>query len=172
MTNTNMNMRRGFTMIELIFVIVIIGILAAVAIPKLAATRDDAKISAIVANARTIAEDVKNYYTSQGEANYINAPVTDITDVPLFTNASCGATNQATNSTNFAGTLLYICDDSGDVLDINSTNTAGSAQTFSMKQGSSSSTIATALSTETTFQALTNGTSGKVTKLGGTTVKR
>ena len=39
-------------MIELIFVIVIIGILAAVAIPKLAATRDDAKISNIISNAR------------------------------------------------------------------------------------------------------------------------
>lgn len=34
--------RLAFTMIELIFVIVILGILSAVAIPKLAASRDDA----------------------------------------------------------------------------------------------------------------------------------
>lgn len=36
--------RPAFTMIELVFVIVVLGILAAVAIPKLAASRDDAVI--------------------------------------------------------------------------------------------------------------------------------
>lgn len=37
--------KKAFTMIELIFVIVVIGILSAIAIPKLAATRDDAQIT-------------------------------------------------------------------------------------------------------------------------------
>ena len=59
-------MKKGFTMIELIFVIVILGVLASVAIPRLAATRDDAEVAKAATNLTTAVSDITAYYTAKG----------------------------------------------------------------------------------------------------------
>jgi len=62
-------MKYAFTMIELIFVIVILGVLAATAIPKLSATRDDA-ITARMAQVISVAvSEIAAYAIAKGQTN-------------------------------------------------------------------------------------------------------
>ena len=78
--------RAGFTMIELIFVIVILGILAAVAIPKLAATRSDAQVSKLATNIATAQSEVGSYVVASGNVDFS-------TGAPVFEAASNVLTN-------------------------------------------------------------------------------
>ncbi|WP_420703472.1 type II secretion system protein [Campylobacter magnus] len=78
-------------MIELIFVIVILGILASVAIPRLAGTRTDAEVATAVANLRTILSDASGYYVAHGSFGTITWKT--LTNVPLES-----ATNQAASN--------------------------------------------------------------------------
>jgi type II secretory pathway pseudopilin PulG len=95
-------------MIELIFVIVIIGILAAVAIPKLTATRDDAKISICAHELSLFQREVTAYYTGHKALNTL-AVLTNIK-----TSAGSGSGFTDANTTNMDGngttTVAYVCE--------------------------------------------------------------
>lgn len=68
------NNRQAFTMIEVVFVIVVLGILAAIAIPRLAATRDDAQIAkgrSDVAAIRAAIVSERQGRLLQGQSSYI-----------------------------------------------------------------------------------------------------
>lgn len=67
--------KNAFTMIELVFVIVVLGILAAIAMPRLAATRDDAQIAkgrSDVAAIRAAIVSERQGRLLQGNSSYIN----------------------------------------------------------------------------------------------------
>jgi len=74
--------KKAFTMIELLFVIVVIGILAGVAIPRLAATRDDAEIT----KGATILSSIRNALSIERQKRILRGDFTPITAVGDSTN--------------------------------------------------------------------------------------
>jgi len=67
-------LRLGFTMIELVFVIVVIGILSAIAIPKFAVTRNDA----IITRGRSTVASLRSALSTLRQKNILKGVFDDI----------------------------------------------------------------------------------------------
>ncbi len=69
-------MKNAFSLLELIFVIVVIGILASIAIPKLMDTRNDALVSSIKQDLNSLTTSVQTYYMLNGKIDNISDAIT------------------------------------------------------------------------------------------------
>ncbi len=71
--------RKAFTMLEIVFVIVVIGILSAVAIPKFAVNRDDA----VVSRAKTTVASIRSAVATERQKRILRGEFDPITRLGL-----------------------------------------------------------------------------------------
>ena len=88
----------GFTMIELLFIIVILGILAGIGIPKLSATRDDAKEAITCNNIATCITDMAALYTATQNAVLTNSVACSDSTVTSIVTLDAGGSSITVNS--------------------------------------------------------------------------
>lgn len=103
-------MRKAFSMIEIIFVIVIIGILAAVAIPKLAANRNNATSSLCAKEVGQLIHEIGNMYIAKGYTKFKDIPISRISNVLTSAGASeKGIVENASTTVDSTG-ITYECE--------------------------------------------------------------
>jgi len=66
---TNTKSKKGFTLVEIMIVVVIIGLLAAMAIPAFNKVREDSREKAIINNLRQVASAGQQYILDEGKSS-------------------------------------------------------------------------------------------------------
>ena len=69
-------MKKGFSLLELIFAIVVIGIIASFAIPKYLDTRDSAVVSTIKRDISSATTSIQSYHLINGKVDKISDAIT------------------------------------------------------------------------------------------------
>ena len=76
MKNSCLHKRRGFSLVELLAVVTILGIIAAIIVPRVAVSSDTAKTKVNLHNRATINSAVERWYVEQG-----SWPANDLSDI-------------------------------------------------------------------------------------------
>ena len=121
--------RSAFTMLELIFVIVIIGILSAVAIPKFAQNKDDA----VIAKTKATIASVRSSLASERQKRILRGDFTPITSLQADGGSNVFSKFSADKDGNFDDVLEYAvtnCSDHGKTEGC--WNVTGTTYTFKM----------------------------------------
>ena len=106
-------MKKAFTMIELIFVIVVIGILAAVAIPRISSNRDGAKGAICASEFESIVTGITTNYTILGYTDFQTLTIGSISNAVTGQGTSGTGISQAGTALVKAG-ITYNCE--GDAI--------------------------------------------------------
>ena len=118
--------RRGFTLIELMVVVVIISLLATIAVPKLTGTRDKAKLASVKSDVRNIMTAQESYFSDN------NAYAPDWATLAAGSNINVSPTNTPTVTASGTGWTATVS---------NSTITTGITQCSIQVGGGAASTV-------------------------------
>jgi len=114
------NQHKAFTQIELIFVMLVVGILAVVAIPRLAASRDDAHGAKCTQEAQQLLSEISQNYAQKGYSVFSTLPIEEITNLRVSVVEKDGISSP--QGSLVSSGIIYMCD-SENIVEIKGTLT-------------------------------------------------